>query len=102
MTDVTRAEIERMANLARLDIDDETLSGLVPQIRRILEFVSRLDAIDADGDRLEHPWLSERTILPLRRDEVRPPVLHGQLHDVAPAFREGFFVVPRLEAMDDE
>ena len=37
---------------------------------------------------------------PLRADEVRPVPLAYPPSAFAPDFREGFFVVPRLEAME--
>lgn len=101
MSEVTRAEIEWIAALARLDIDEEALTKLVPQIQQILEYVSRLTAVDADEEPQGYPWLSAPTIQPLRADEVGPPPFHGKLRDLAPEFREGFFLVPRLAAMDD-
>lgn len=100
MSDVTRADIARIAALARLEIDEEALTKLVPQMQQILEYVSRLDAIDTGEEPPGYPWLSA-PIQPLRPDEVRPPSLHGRLGDLAPAFRDGFFLVPRLEGMDD-
>lgn len=102
MSGVSRAEIERVARLARLDVEPAALPTLTDQIGRILEYISQLDAVDPEASDLTPPWLDEQTIQPLRPDEVHPQSLRDALADIAPAFRDGFVVVPRLEAMDDE
>ncbi|MFI5280482.1 MAG: aspartyl/glutamyl-tRNA amidotransferase subunit C [Gemmatimonadales bacterium] len=93
---VTSAEIQRIAQLAELAVDEPTAVQLEAQLSRILDYVAQLAELpkvgDGDGD--------ERTVR-LRPDEpgrsdplARPPA------DWAPAFKGGLFVVPRLGELD--
>ena len=99
MTDkkkVTSAEIQRIAELAELAVDEPTAVQLESQLSRILDYVAQLAELPqeggGDGD--------ERAVR-LRADEpghsdalARPP------EQWAPAFKGGLFVVPRLGALD--
>jgi aspartyl-tRNA(Asn)/glutamyl-tRNA(Gln) amidotransferase subunit C len=95
-----REEIEHIAALARLDLDPQALPALTEQIGRILDYVSRLPAVDG-RDRDGVPWLEGAGRPPLRPDAVRPPDLVQPSGTGAPAYAEGFFLVPRLAAMDE-
>ena len=46
------------------------------------------------------PFLAGPTQVTLRPDEVRPAVLTRSPAQMAPEFRHGFFVVPKLGAME--
>jgi len=88
---VSPQDVERIARLAGLDVDRETLTTLTQQIGRILEYVSRLEAVPGGA---EMPDLLHRP--PLRLDEVRAADLAAPPGSNAPAFRDGLFLVPRL------
>ncbi len=95
---VSRDEVLRIAQLAELDVDEEALSELSEQMSRILDYVAQLSAVPANG--------SVRTFVPgpdavrFRADEVNPwPLAFGPAA-FAPAFKEGFFVVPKLDQFE--
>ena len=48
---VSREEVLRIAQLAELDVADETLPTLADQMSRILDYVAQLSAVPANGDR---------------------------------------------------
>ncbi len=97
---LSRRDVERIAQLAALHVDEEALPQLTSQIARIIEYVSQLEAVGPGSD--QAVWLGKEPPQSLRRDEVRPPDLRRDLKSFAPALREGLFVVPRLAAMEDE
>jgi len=97
---LSRKDVERIAELAALHVDEQQLPQLTQQIARIIEYVSQLDAAEVGSDAAT--WLAKSTPQPLRPDVVRPADLARDLKSFAPAFREGVFVVPRLTAMEDE
>jgi len=95
---VSRDEVLRIAQLAELDVDEAALSELSEQISRILDYVAQLSAVPANG--------AVKTVVPgpdavrFRADEVNPwPLAFGPA-DFAPAFKEGFFVVPKLDQFE--
>lgn len=97
---LSRTDVERIAALAALHVDEAQLPQLVTQIAHIIEYVSQLEAVDT-GDEAA-TWLAKSAPQPLRSDEVMPADLVRDLKSFAPAMREDLFVVPRLSAMEDE
>ena len=93
---VTRAEIQRIAQLAELAVDEPTVVLLEAQLSRILDHVAQLGELPKDG-----AGDGEAGPVRLRADEpgrsdplARPPA------EWAPAMKGGLFVVPRLGELD--
>jgi len=97
---LSRKDVERIAQLAALHVDEAQLPQLVSQIAHIIEYVSQLDAVDTGSD--EATWLAKSPPQPLRKDEVIAADLVRDLKSFAPALKEDLFLVPRLSAMEDE
>jgi aspartyl/glutamyl-tRNA(Asn/Gln) amidotransferase C subunit len=95
---VTPAEVARIAALAELAVPPAELPRLTADLERILNFVARLPEPPA-GTSDDFRIGAER--LPLRDDAVLPSGMARPAGDLAPEFVDGFFVVPRLEAMEE-
>jgi aspartyl-tRNA(Asn)/glutamyl-tRNA(Gln) amidotransferase subunit C len=95
---VTRDDVLRIARLAELHVDDAALPALTEQMSRILEYVSQIAAVP--GTETVQPFTPGPAAVRFRVDEVRPVPLALTPAQIAPAFREGFFLVPRLGAFD--
>jgi aspartyl-tRNA(Asn)/glutamyl-tRNA(Gln) amidotransferase subunit C len=97
---VTRDDVLRIARLAELEVDEEGLPALVDQMSRILEYVAQLSAVPAsEGSK---PFLPPGPdAIRFRPDEVRPWPLAAGPDTIAPAFKEGFFVVPKLGQFEE-
>jgi len=91
---VTRDEVLRIAQLAELDVDEETLPELAEQMSRILDYVAQLSAVPANGT--VKVFVPGPDAIRFRADEVNPAPLAVGPEELAPAFKEGFFVVPKL------
>jgi aspartyl-tRNA(Asn)/glutamyl-tRNA(Gln) amidotransferase subunit C len=91
---VTRDEVLRIAQLAELDVDEETLPELAAQMSRILDYVAQLSAVPANGS--VKIFVPGPDAIRFRPDEVNPAPLAFGPDEFAPAFKEGFFVVPKL------
>ena len=96
---VSREEVERIAGLAALALDPAELPELTAQMDRIVGFVARL----AEAGSLEELREAPDTPVdsPLREDVVLPADLARRPAELAPEFVDGFFVVPRLGAMEE-
>ena len=92
---VTRAEIQRIANLAELAVDDETAAELEQQLNRILGYVEQLRGLPAGGDDGEDARAAR-----LRPDELSADPLAAPPAAWAPAMKGGLFTVPRLSELD--
>ncbi|MBX3145820.1 MAG: aspartyl/glutamyl-tRNA amidotransferase subunit C [Gemmatimonadales bacterium] len=94
---ISRQDVLRVARLAELDVPDAAVEHLAAQLAEIVDYVGQLAPVSDEGTSL--PVGPEQTAL--RRDVVASvPLVHG-IESIAPAMVDGFFVVPRLAAMDD-
>ena len=91
---VSRDEVLRIARLAELDVDEEALPVLAEQMSRILDYVAQLSTVTASES--GKPYVPGPDAIRFRPDEVKPWPLAVGPEKIAPAFKEGFFVVPKL------
>lgn len=89
-----RSDVERIAYLARLAIDEQDIPQYTENLTSILQLVDEMRAIDTTGiEPLAHPLDGEQR---LRADEVSELNQREQLQKVAPATEEGLFLVPKV------
>ena len=88
-----------VARLAELAVREEELDRLVEQLNRIVDYVAQLDQVPAD--RMAAPFLPGPQQLALREDVPGPVPLARSPAQLAPEFRDGFFLVPRHGAMEE-
>jgi aspartyl-tRNA(Asn)/glutamyl-tRNA(Gln) amidotransferase subunit C len=96
---VTRDEVLRIARLAEIAVSEADLPVLVEQLDRIVDYVAQLEAAPASGE--AEPFVPGPDQLAWRDDVVAPQPLALPPSAMAPVWRGGFFVVPRLTAMED-
>ena len=97
---IGREEVLRVAKLAELAVAEQELPTLVEQMGRIVDFVAELGAVPAGEE--APPFLAGPEKVALREDVVRPERLARGPAQMAAEFTDGFFVVPRLGAMEGE
>lgn len=96
--EITRREVEQIAELARLALTPEEVEGLRADLGSILGHVHELRAAEVEGVApmggvSEHP-------APMREDASGADALRLPLDEISPSRVEGFFTVPRLAALD--
>ena len=120
---VSREDVLKIAQLAELEVDEEALPALAEQMSRILDYVAqisgvaaseavkpfipgpdalrfRADEVPAADDR-PRVLLCRRSAVRFRADEVKPIPLAFGPDTFAPAFKEGFFLVPKLGQFEE-
>ena len=97
---IGKDEVVHVARLAELAVSETELPKLVEQLSRIVDFVAELSQVPADES--APPFQAGPAKTPLRDDVVAPVPLARTPADMAPEFVGGFFVVPRLGAMEAE
>jgi aspartyl-tRNA(Asn)/glutamyl-tRNA(Gln) amidotransferase subunit C len=95
---VTRDDVVRIAQLAELEVDEDALPVLVEQMSRILDYVAQLSA--ATGSNGLRPFVPGPDAIRFRPDDVNPWPLAVGPDKLAPAFKGGFFVVPKLDQFE--
>jgi aspartyl-tRNA(Asn)/glutamyl-tRNA(Gln) amidotransferase subunit C len=95
---VTDDDVLKIARLAELDVSEDALPLLAEQMSRILEYVRQINSVPAsEGLR---PFVPGPDAVRFRPDEVKPwPLAFGPA-TLAPAFKDGFFLVPKLPAFE--
>lgn len=91
---ISKADIERVAQLARLDLDDAQVESLTPQIAEIVAYVDQLAEVDTDG--VEPMAHGVELTNVLRADEVRPGVSHEAALANSPRHDDTGFRVPAV------
>ena len=88
---IDRDEARRIADLAHLEFDDAGLERMAGEMTKILTYIDQLREVDVEGFE-EH----DVTVTPFREDEPQPSIDREQAARNAPAWRDGFFVVPKV------
>jgi aspartyl-tRNA(Asn)/glutamyl-tRNA(Gln) amidotransferase subunit C len=87
MTGVDAAEVEHIAALARIDLEDAEVERFVAEFETILDYFEQLDAVP------EVPADAETDTV-LREDTVIEPLAQSEALANAPETEDGFFKGP--------
>jgi aspartyl-tRNA(Asn)/glutamyl-tRNA(Gln) amidotransferase subunit C len=92
---LTRKDVENIAHLARLAINEDELATYVSNLSKIVTFVAQLDAADTSKvEPMAHP-LSGQTQR-LRPDEVTEHDQRERFQKNAPKVEAGLYLVPKV------
>jgi len=91
---LNKDQIEYIATLARLKLQDEEIADVVDKLSRIVDFVDQLQAAPTDDVLpMAHPLnMCQR----LRADEVTESDQRDQVQKNAPLVEDGYYLVPRV------
>jgi len=91
---ISRKDIEKVAVLARIRVDEEQVSALEKDLGNILDLVDQLAAADTDDVApMAHPLDAMQR---LRADEVTEINQREAFQAIAPATENGLYLVPRV------
>ena len=87
-------ELKEIAYLARINVNEESLSSLKKELEDILNLFEELNEADtSEVEAMSHPLdLSQ----PTRKDEVTEENLREELLKNAPSVKSGLFLVPKV------
>ncbi len=89
-----RSDVEKIAHLARLQIDEADIPEYARNLSNILELVDQMQAVDTSAvTPMAHPLDATQR---LRADQVTEPDQREQLLKPAPAVEDGLFLVPKV------
>ncbi len=91
---LTRSQVEKVAHLARLQIRDDEIPGLVDNLSRIIDFVDQLQAVDTEHvlPMAHPPHMAQR----LRPDGVTESDQRKHYQANAPRVESGLYLVPKV------
>lgn len=91
---LTRADVEYVARLARLRLDDAELDSFTSQLAKVLDHAADIEALDVAGvEPTAHPLPLVNVVRP---DVVRDSLDRTEVLAVAPAAEAGQFRVPAI------
>jgi len=96
---VSREEIRRIASLAKLRLSPDEERALAADLNDILEHVVTLE-VAADGSESDVGAMAGEAPAPPPERPAEADALAHPPAAIAPEWVEGFFVVPRLPAVD--
>ncbi|HEX29614.1 TPA: Asp-tRNA(Asn)/Glu-tRNA(Gln) amidotransferase subunit GatC [Candidatus Poribacteria bacterium] len=94
MPKITIQEVETVANLARLEFDEEEKKQFTYQLERILSYIDKLNELDTENVEPTSHVLPIRNVM--REDEVKPSYPREEMLKNAPQPVEGYFAVPKV------
>ena len=95
---LTSADIARIANLARLELDPVESERMLLNINGLFNLVEKMRSVDTSGlEPLAHPIaIIQDVALRLREDRVSEPNNREANQRNAPAVEHGLFLVPKV------
>jgi aspartyl-tRNA(Asn)/glutamyl-tRNA(Gln) amidotransferase subunit C len=91
---LTKQDVENIAHLARLAIDEADIPNYANNLSSILELVEQMNAIDTAGvEPMAHPL---DAVQRLRKDEVTERDQREHFQQVAPLTEAGLYLVPKV------
>jgi aspartyl-tRNA(Asn)/glutamyl-tRNA(Gln) amidotransferase subunit C len=88
---ITDDEAKHIADLAHLQFDEAGLNRMAAEMTKILTYIDQLREVEAAEGGSPPP-----NATPLRDDVLRPGVERQLVERNAPAWRDGYFVVPKV------
>lgn len=91
---ITVKDVEHVANLARLELDEDEKLRLVKQMGDILNYVEQMNEVDTTGvEPMSHAIVITNV---MRDDVVVSEISKEELMKNAPEKEDGFFKVPKI------
>ena len=91
---VDQAEIEKIAQLARIRVAPDDIAELTERITGILDMVDQMQAVDTTGvEPLANPLNASQR---LREDRVTEQDRHVEFQGIAPATESDLYLVPKV------
>ncbi len=87
-------QIHKLAKLAKLDIDDQSIAQISGQLDNIMQLIDQLQAADTAGvEPLSHP---QDPNLRLREDTVTAEDRRDDFMQLTPNHQDGLYLVPKV------
>ncbi|RDW18975.1 Asp-tRNA(Asn)/Glu-tRNA(Gln) amidotransferase subunit GatC [Oceanobacillus chungangensis] len=96
MAEITKAQVEHVAHLARLAVTDEEVEHLAKDLRAIIDYAEQLNELDTEGIEPTTHVLDLKNIM--RKDESKEWITQGDALRNAPDHKDGQFRVPSIMA----
>lgn len=94
MTRISQDEVKKVAQLARLELNEDEINNHAEQLAKILDYIKQLDKINTEN--IPCTTRAIEVVNVLRKDEKRNYINSEDLLDLAPSIEDNFFKVPKI------
>ena len=94
MTKITKEEVKKVANLARLELNENEINDHVEQLEKILDYIVQLEKIDTDD--VPSTMRAIEVINVFRKDENKSYDCYEQLLELGPSREDKYYKVPKI------
>jgi len=89
-----KSDVEKIAHLARLAIDEADIPAYAHNLSNILDLVEQMSAVDTENvSPMAHPLDATQR---LRSDEVTETNQREHFQEIAPSVENGLYLVPKV------
>ena len=94
MTRITKEEVKKVANLARLELNENEINNHAEQLEKILDYIKYLEKIDTDN--IPCTTRAIEVINVFRKDEKKQSECTEELLELGPSREDKYFKVPKI------
>ena len=94
MTKINKEEVEKVAKLARLELNENEINNHAEQLEKILDYIKQLEKIDTDDVPCTTRAIEVTNVF--RKDEKKNFENTEELLELGPSREEQFFKVPKI------
>ena len=94
MTKITKEEVEKVAHLARLELNEDEITNHAEQLEKILEYIKQLEKIDTED--IPCTTRAIEVINVLRKDERKDSDCTQEILELGPSREDKYFKVPKI------
>ena len=94
MNKITKEEVKKVANLARLELDEDVINNHADQLEKILEYIKQLEKIDTADVQCTTRAIEVKNVF--RKDENEISDCTEELLKLGPSREDKYFKVPKI------
>ena len=94
MTKITKEEVRKVAELARLELNENEINNHAEQLEKILEYIKQLEKIDTFDVPCTTRAIEVCNVF--RKDEKKNSECVEELLDLGPSREDKYFKVPKI------
>ena len=94
MTRITKEEVKKVAQLARLELDVNEINNHAEQLEKILDYITQLEKINTDD--VPCTTRAIEVTNAFRKDEQKNSDCTEKILDLGPSREDDYFKVPKI------
>ena len=94
MTKISKEEVKKVAQLARLELNEGEINNHAEQLEKILEYIKQLEKIDTNG--VASTTRAIEVINVFRKDDKKNSDCTQEILELGPSREDQYFKVPKI------